>query len=277
MSFRVSSACAIGRRAFRWRFRRLRCAGSPMRFGAWAFGRRAGFYAGLALATCIGLFLFTRFQIPDVTLTLTITLALWAFLARSRKTNRIRASGHTLMCGALSGSGLLLKGLIAAVFPIAAALLYLLHAQWRRASWRRLRPVSRSRAAAGDCRALAHSGDAAESALFRFHDAQRAGRISWLLLVLLHQRAPAAVSESAVSARLQHGSAPVLLGVPSAVAVPLERVFPAAASKLDYRPVDRASRMRLLACAGPDSSCSSSPSPPPRSIIRCHATRRWRC
>src|SRR5262249_35579575 len=24
------------------------------RYGAWAFGRRAGFYAGLALATCIG-------------------------------------------------------------------------------------------------------------------------------------------------------------------------------------------------------------------------------
>src|SRR3954463_9534853 len=28
------------------------------RFGAWAFGRRAGFYAGLSLSTCVGLFLF---------------------------------------------------------------------------------------------------------------------------------------------------------------------------------------------------------------------------
>src|SRR6476661_24952 len=28
--------------------------------GVWAFGRRAGFYAGLCMATCIGLFLFTR-------------------------------------------------------------------------------------------------------------------------------------------------------------------------------------------------------------------------
>src|SRR3982074_1774444 len=40
-----------------------------MRFGVWAFGRKAGFYAGLTLATCVGLFLFTRFQIPDATLT----------------------------------------------------------------------------------------------------------------------------------------------------------------------------------------------------------------
>src|SRR5499425_611091 len=44
-------------------------------FGVWAFGRRAGFYAGLCMATCIGLFLFTRILIPDVMLTLTITLA----------------------------------------------------------------------------------------------------------------------------------------------------------------------------------------------------------
>src|SRR5207248_6381349 len=39
------------------------------RFGAWAFGRRAGFYAGLTLATSVGLFLFTRIQIPDAILT----------------------------------------------------------------------------------------------------------------------------------------------------------------------------------------------------------------
>src|ERR1035441_10723149 len=49
-------------------------------FGIWAFGRRAGFYAGLVVATCIGLFLFTRVLIPDVMLTLTIALGMWAFL-----------------------------------------------------------------------------------------------------------------------------------------------------------------------------------------------------
>ncbi len=49
-------------------------------FGMWAFGKRAGFYAGLCVSTCVGLFLFTRVQIPDVMLTFTIELAMWAFL-----------------------------------------------------------------------------------------------------------------------------------------------------------------------------------------------------
>src|SRR5476649_2913335 len=48
------------------------------RYGAWAFGRRAGFYAGMALATSIGLFLFTRILIPDVMLALTICLCFMA-------------------------------------------------------------------------------------------------------------------------------------------------------------------------------------------------------
>src|SRR5271165_6390614 len=49
-------------------------------FGTWAFGRRAGFYAGLCIATCCGLFLFTRILIPDVMLTASIALSMWAFL-----------------------------------------------------------------------------------------------------------------------------------------------------------------------------------------------------
>ncbi len=63
-------------------------------FGVWAFGRRAGFYAGLCMATCVGLFLFTRILIPDVMLTFTIALAMWAFCARSMKRNGIRAYGR---------------------------------------------------------------------------------------------------------------------------------------------------------------------------------------
>src|SRR4051794_30815351 len=38
------------------------------RFAAWAFGRLAGLYAGLVMATCVGIFLFTRILIPDVVL-----------------------------------------------------------------------------------------------------------------------------------------------------------------------------------------------------------------
>ena len=51
-------------------------------FGRWAFSARAGLYAGLGLASCVGLFLFTRVRIPDVALTLAVTVALWG-LARA--------------------------------------------------------------------------------------------------------------------------------------------------------------------------------------------------
>ena len=91
-------------------------------FGAWAFSRRAGLFAGLATTACAGLWLFTRIQIPDVTLTLTIALAMWAFL---RTEAGERGAWPWLMWAAM-GAGFLLKGLIALVFPLAAAGLYLL-------------------------------------------------------------------------------------------------------------------------------------------------------
>src|SRR6478672_11410063 len=50
------------------------------RMGAWAFSLRAGLWAGVAIATSVGLWLFTRIQIPDVTVTATIALALWSQL-----------------------------------------------------------------------------------------------------------------------------------------------------------------------------------------------------
>jgi 4-amino-4-deoxy-L-arabinose transferase-like glycosyltransferase len=93
-------------------------------FGAWAFGRRAGLYAGLCMSTCIGLFLFTRILIPDVMLTLTIILALWAFLRALDDQERHPALWAAGMAACL-GVGLLLKSLIGIVFPIGAALLYL--------------------------------------------------------------------------------------------------------------------------------------------------------
>jgi 4-amino-4-deoxy-L-arabinose transferase-like glycosyltransferase len=109
-----------------------------MRFGAWAFGRKAGLYAGLAVATCVGLFLFTRFQIPDAILTLTITVALWSLL-RALEDDEPHPARWAYAMWASIGVGLLLKGLIAAVFPVAAGLLYLFFAK---RDWRRLRPVS---------------------------------------------------------------------------------------------------------------------------------------
>ncbi len=109
------------------------------RIGAWAFSARAGVYAGLVLATSVGLFLFTRVQIPDVILTTTITLAMWGFLRALDPVEPRPGTWATVMAAAI-GTGLLLKGLIAAVFPIAAAVLYLLvSGEWEsRETWRRL-------------------------------------------------------------------------------------------------------------------------------------------
>jgi 4-amino-4-deoxy-L-arabinose transferase-like glycosyltransferase len=109
-----------------------------LRFGAWAFGAKAGFYAGLSIATCVGLFLFTRFQIPDAILTLAITMAMWS-AARALENDEPHPASWAYAMWASIGTGLLLKGLIAAVFPIATLALYLFFA---RRDWRRLRPVS---------------------------------------------------------------------------------------------------------------------------------------
>jgi 4-amino-4-deoxy-L-arabinose transferase-like glycosyltransferase len=112
-------------------------------FGMWAFGRRAGFYAGLCLATCAGLFLFTRILIPDVMLTATIALAMWAFL-RALEEDEPHPRFWALVLAASMGVGLLLKSLIAVVFPVGAALVYLLLTRqlFLRRTWQRLHPFS---------------------------------------------------------------------------------------------------------------------------------------
>jgi len=109
------------------------------RIGSWAFSLRAGLYAGLTLATCVGLFLFTRIQIPDVTITATVSLALWAFL-RTLEPDEERPALWSMVMAAAIGTGLLLKGLIAALFPIAAAFLYLAFTRqlFLRETWKRL-------------------------------------------------------------------------------------------------------------------------------------------
>lgn len=111
------------------------------RFGAWAFGRRAGMYAGIALATCVGLFLFTRVLIPDVVLTLAVTVALWGLLRATDEGEEHPARWAMTMWAAI-GSGLLLKGMIAALFPMAAGVLYLVLTRQLplRKTWVRLLP-----------------------------------------------------------------------------------------------------------------------------------------
>jgi 4-amino-4-deoxy-L-arabinose transferase-like glycosyltransferase len=112
-------------------------------FGKWAFGRRAGFYAGLVMATCVGLWLFTRILIPDVMLTFTIALSLWAFL-RVFDEEEKHPRAWACVCAASLGVGLLLKSLVALVFPVSAALLFLFFTRrlFSANEWKRLHPVS---------------------------------------------------------------------------------------------------------------------------------------
>jgi 4-amino-4-deoxy-L-arabinose transferase-like glycosyltransferase len=112
-------------------------------FGTWAFDARAGTYAGLCLATCIGLFLFTRVLIPDVMLTLAITVALWS-LVRARDEAELHARLWAMLMWASLGAGLLLKGLIAVLFPVATAALYLgiTRQLFLRKTWSRVYPLT---------------------------------------------------------------------------------------------------------------------------------------
>ena len=112
-------------------------------FARWAFGRQAGFYAGLVMATCAGLWLFTRILIPDVMLTFVIALAMWAFLRALDVEERSPAIWARVFFVSL-GLGLLLKSLIGVVFPIGAGIVFLLITgqlfSW--STWKKLRPIS---------------------------------------------------------------------------------------------------------------------------------------
>ena len=113
------------------------------RFGRWAFSDRAGFYAGLVVLTCIGLFLFTRIQIPDVMLTATICAALWCF-ALALDADEPQSRRWPVLIGVCFGVGLLLKGLIAVVIPCGAFFFYLLATRqlFSRTVWGRLSVVT---------------------------------------------------------------------------------------------------------------------------------------
>jgi hypothetical protein len=114
-------------------------------YGRWAFGRNAGFLSGLMLATCVGLFLFTRILIPDVLLTLCITVSFWSL---QRALNEDGEDDHSRRWAALLavslGVGVMLKGFIAIVLPAGGALLYLAVTGqlWSRETWRRLHPLT---------------------------------------------------------------------------------------------------------------------------------------
>jgi 4-amino-4-deoxy-L-arabinose transferase-like glycosyltransferase len=101
------------------------------------WGARAGLYAGLAVLTSVGPFLFTRFIIPEAQLSLFFLIALFCLLTGFE---RGKAARFYWMWAAVA-LALMTKGLIAPTFFVGAAIPFLLvTGLWRR--WRDLKPVT---------------------------------------------------------------------------------------------------------------------------------------
>src|SRR5580704_16161003 len=216
-------------------------------FGIWAFGKQAGFYAGLCISTCVGLFLFTRILIPDVMLVLTITVAMWSFL-RVLDPQEAHPRAWAAVMAASIGTGFLLKSMIALVFPAAAAVIYLCITRqifsWD--VWKKLRPFSGLAigiAIAAPWMVLAtlrnpptfawtlHSGPGEYHGFLWFY------LVNEQVLRFLNMRYP---RDYATVPRFWFWALHLVWLFPWSV------YFPAIA-KLSFRPVDRAGRTRLLA------------------------------
>jgi 4-amino-4-deoxy-L-arabinose transferase-like glycosyltransferase len=107
------------------------------RIARWGIGEEAGLYAGLSLATCTGMFLFTRVLITDVMLTLPIAFAIWAAV-RAMEPEERRPQLWVLGFWTAMAAAILFKGLIGAVFPIGAIVVYCAvrrEIPWRLWSW----------------------------------------------------------------------------------------------------------------------------------------------
>ncbi len=219
------------------------------RYGRWAFGRHAGFYAGLALSTCIGLFLFTRILIPDVMVTLSVAISFMAFQrALNEDGEEMHPRRWAAILAACLGTGVLLKGLIALVVPVGGIFAYLLitRQMFARSTWRRLRPFSGALIfllIAAPWHVLAtlrmppylnftmHSGPGEYRGFFWFYF------INEHVLRFLSLRYP---RDYNTVPRLAFWLLNLLWLFPWSVYLP-------AAFKLGYKPVDRAGRTRMLA------------------------------
>jgi len=106
------------------------------RLGRYVYGETGGLYAGIALITSLGLFVFTRFLIPEVLVTLWLTIGFYFFL---RVIGKDEGRPGLLLCwgfAAVSALNVLTKGLIGLVFPIAAIGLFLLLTGRLRMLWK---------------------------------------------------------------------------------------------------------------------------------------------
>jgi 4-amino-4-deoxy-L-arabinose transferase-like glycosyltransferase len=102
-----------------------------------AFNTRTAFYTGLAVLTSAGVFLFTRFYIPEVLLSLFLATALYCLLRSLEGGSR----AHAYMMWTALALAVLTKGLVALVFFGITALLYVaVTGEWGRVG--RTKPVT---------------------------------------------------------------------------------------------------------------------------------------
>jgi 4-amino-4-deoxy-L-arabinose transferase-like glycosyltransferase len=102
----------------------LALALSTYLLGRRVFGETGGLYSSVVLITSLGLYVFTRFQIPEVLVALWLTLG-YDFFLRSLEQER----PSRLVCWGLAVTlalNVLTKGLIGLVFPIGAIGIFLL-------------------------------------------------------------------------------------------------------------------------------------------------------
>jgi 4-amino-4-deoxy-L-arabinose transferase-like glycosyltransferase len=125
-----------------------------------AFNARTAFYTGLAVLTSAGIFLFTRYFIPEVLLSLFLSTALYCLLRSLNKKESVISTGGGALAAAVEKSAsrfshathaylmwtflalaVLTKGLVALVFFFGTAIIYLaLTGEYKQ--WRSLKPLT---------------------------------------------------------------------------------------------------------------------------------------
>ncbi len=110
-------------------------------FGRRFFGPRAGFYGALAVATCIGMFLYTRNMIPEALYTFAFVGIYYLFLRSWTGTLDTRVGYWG--AAALLAFAVLTRSLIGLLFPLLGIAAFITMTRgWHR--WRELRLVSSS-------------------------------------------------------------------------------------------------------------------------------------
>lgn len=105
-----------------------------------AYGDYAAFYVGLSVLTAVGVFLFTRIYIPEVLLSLFLSVALYCLL-RLNEPSASRPELYAYAMWTALALAVLTKGLVALVFFFGAATFYLaLTGEWRNLG--RTKPVT---------------------------------------------------------------------------------------------------------------------------------------